>query len=355
MDGIGEEFLLSKRRMDRLIVKQILKEMNLDFRETGKNLNGRCVLCGDSKKSKIKKRGWILFKGNIITYYCFNCTASLSFSRFVKELAPSIWSKYFRNKDINKAITNLDIKAKLVEEEKEVKQSDLVDVSSDILPVSFHLFDKDIKSIALKQLQYRALKEVLRRKIPKEYYVDFLVCYEQINHDSNKNFEKRLIIPFYDTTGLMYAFQGRSLFDGQTPKYKTWNRTNPKIYNYYDVNPEEIVLVTEGPIDSMFLYNGISTSGTISYGGDKFHEIYDKFPKRGWVFDYDKTGILKAIEWAENGELVFCWPKEWKNKEEKVDINEVFLRKNLTLEMIAQKVKENLYTSLSALTRLKIM
>jgi transcription elongation factor Elf1 len=319
----------------------------------GKNLNCRCPVCGDSKKSTTKRRFWVLVENDRVNVYCHNCNHSQSFAHFVKDRDISVYNRYFRNKNIDKAISNLDVHAKIVDEKLE-KKSAILDVSGDILPVSFLLLDRDVKSVSLKRLQHRALKLVLDRKIPREFYKDFLVCYENINGKDERNFENRLIIPFYDNNDIMYAFQGRSLFAGQDPKYKTWNKTNTKVYNYYSANPKELVLITEGPVDSMFLINGVSTTGTIKYGADKFHEISDKFLKRGWVFDYDKTGIEKSIEWAENGELVFCWPKEWRIGKEKIDCNSIFLRKKLTVEQLDVRIRENLYTGLGALARLKL-
>ena len=49
-------------------------------RKADGNYNFRCTICGDSQKSKTKKRAWLLYskKTSQWMYYCFNCGASLS-------------------------------------------------------------------------------------------------------------------------------------------------------------------------------------------------------------------------------------------------------------------------------------
>lgn len=337
--------------MNRIDVIEITRQLiPTKIYESGGNLNFRCVICNDSKKSKSKRRGWILFKGKQITYYCFNCNHSQSFSSFVKDRDLTIYNRYFRKKDLEEQIKEtFDVKATLITEPENVKGS-IQDLSNDILPVSFNLLDRALTDRSKKQLQYKALKMVLERQIPESIYKNFLVCYDKL--DDERNFKDRLIIPYYDDKGILYCFQGRTLSKGLLPKYKTHCRDNHKVYNFYHANPDELVLITEGPIDSFFLYNGISTSGAIRFGSDNLKEIVERFPKRAWVFDYDVTGIQRSVEMVEFGETVFCWPKDWRLGRQKVDINEIFVRKNFTMDQINVIVRNNLFKGLKAKVKL---
>jgi transcription elongation factor Elf1 len=56
--------------------------------------NMRCPLCGDSQKSKRKKRGWILEKDNSAWYYCHNCHASHPLRKFIEEIDPPLAKEY---------------------------------------------------------------------------------------------------------------------------------------------------------------------------------------------------------------------------------------------------------------------
>ena len=46
----------------------------------------RCPICGDSKKNKLKKRGYFYRKTG--TFYCFNCGTSMTGYDFLKAICP---------------------------------------------------------------------------------------------------------------------------------------------------------------------------------------------------------------------------------------------------------------------------
>ena len=72
----------------------------------------------------------------------------------------------------------------------------------------------------------------------------------------------RLIIPFYDTDGKVFAFQGRAFGKEQT-KYLTvkLDENKQKVYGLDTVNLQEPLHIVEGPIDSMFLKNCLAAAG----------------------------------------------------------------------------------------------
>lgn len=339
--------------MDRSLVKsilqQIIKEDNIS--ENGKGFNFRCVKCGDSKKSKSKKRGWVLFRGDLITYYCFNCNCPpQSFKNFVKEYDSGLFDKHFKNRDVKDILKkNYDVGAKIVIEKKKFEHPE--DLSKDILPVSFKLLQKNITGIYKKELQKKAVDMVRKRKIPREYYKDFLVCCDYTDKKL-EHFKDRLIIPFYDKTGNLYCFQGRTLNDS-VPKYLTWNADNIKIFNFFRVDPTKPVLIFEGPIDAMFLPNSIATCGKISPDSEQYELIKKTFPKRIWAFDNqycDEAGKERAIIFAEKNEKVFVWPKAWR---EQKDMNEIILGQKLTSEEVCSIMYKNIYKGFKAKIKLK--
>jgi DNA primase len=72
----------------------------------------------------------------------------------------------------------------------------------------------------------------------------------------------RLIIPFFDTTGKLFAFQGRA-FGNEQPKYLTikLDENKQKIYGLERVNFTKQVKIVEGPIDSLFISNSLAAAG----------------------------------------------------------------------------------------------
>ena len=75
-----------------------------------------------------------------------------------------------------------------------------------------------MKSIKQLDDEHPAKQYVIGRKIPSEFYDKLFFCdkFGQLVNKVKPNTYKtkdhpRLIIPFYDTTGKLFAFQGRAL------------------------------------------------------------------------------------------------------------------------------------------------
>jgi hypothetical protein len=324
--------------LDKRSVKDILKQLvEGSIRESGGNFNFKCFRCGDSKKTNSKKRGWVLFDGEKITLYCFNCYEPVSFVKYLKDNHTHIYNQYVKNRDVH-AILNLSKKDIKVIEQKHKGIEIITDVFNEN---SFGLYDKNLDKKKML-LQYEALKFVINRKIPKEYSKKMRVSY-------NGKFKDRILIPYLTYDEEVYCFQGRSL-TGKEPKYLT-NKPddNTKIFNYYTANPNETVYIMEGPIDSMFFNNGIATSGIVNYDTAQYKEICDKFNQRVWVFDNDKTGNDMASIYASNGENIFCW-----GNERVKDVNDLVLKNNLTEKELLDIINKGTSTKFEALVNLKI-
>lgn len=64
----------------------------------GDKLNMRCPVCGDSRKSATKRRGWYYLKN--ASFYCFNCSTGMSGMKFLELISGSKYEElkkeYFR-------------------------------------------------------------------------------------------------------------------------------------------------------------------------------------------------------------------------------------------------------------------
>ena len=343
--------------MDRSTIKEILRQIITDgnIKETSKGLNFRCIKCGDSEKSKRLRRGWILFKDNLMTYYCHNCGCKpQSFKNFVREYSPELYTQYFKNRNVKDIFKkNYDVGAILVSNFTGKKINNTDDLSKEILPYSFPLLKREVTGIYKKELQKRAVQFVRNRKIPKKFHKDFLVCYEYTDPEMI-HFKDRLIIPYYDENRKMYCFSARALYD-ETPKYLTWNRDNIKIFNFFNADKSLPVLTFEGAIDSMFLPNSIALTGVTSPDSDQFKLIKKRFPNVIWVTDNqwcDKTGMKVARQLAEVGEYILVYPKIWRQWK---DMNEIILSANLTSEAAYSIILDNVYKGKTALLKLKLL
>ena len=60
--------------------------------------NFRCPICGDSKKSKSKTRGYFYAINSNVNFRCHNCGASMSFNNFLKQIDPTLQKQYAMEK-----------------------------------------------------------------------------------------------------------------------------------------------------------------------------------------------------------------------------------------------------------------
>lgn len=294
-------------------------EMALDSYESRASfhrgyIHCRCPVCGDSDKNKRKKRGYIL-KNNpkdpdVWVFHCHNgaCEAnnSISVTNLLKWKFPDIYRSYLKEvfaKNRNDKPIPKKIVAKV-----EVKYNEKNDTKYfvPILDRSEPLFEK-------------AKSYCIERKIPENVWHKFYVCVDG-------RYKDRLIIPFYNKKEIYY-YQARSLV-GQEPKYLNRKTDSRPAYNIHNIDKAKEVMVTEGPIDSMFLENAIAVLGV------KFSEqVEEELNKLNcfYIWDNDKTGKIKAIEYLRERKFVFNWKKFLKDNDAKncKDINDYIISKDI--------------------------
>jgi hypothetical protein len=160
----------------------------------------------------------------------------------------------------------------------------------------------------------------------------------------------RLMIPFRNEEGEIFAYQGRA-FGDEKPKYITikLDEDADKIYGLDKVTHDKPVLVVEGPIDSMFLDNCIAVAGAdfskpLSIGGrlmlnGELTVIFDNEPRN--------KEICKQIEKTINqGRNIVIWPDSMRHK----DINDMIIA-GYTKEQVQQIITDNTFQTASASLR----
>jgi len=338
--------------MDKYTIKQILDEIGIKADERTKGFNFRCPLCGDSKLNKNKKRGWVLVGNNRYPhYYCFNCDTSMSFAAYLKDKHHEIFLRYFNE---FKKIESVE-KSHVIEilSNKELIEEDLTPILN---KVSFPVLEKQ-QSILKERMRMNALRYIVNRRLPENKIRELMVGYDEFQYNSvTYKMQNRVIIPYYSNLKELYAFQGRLILDNSyLEKYITFKGNNKiKIYNYFNVDRNKPVIVTEGPIDSFFIDNAISVSGSISPKSEVASFLKREIPILYWSFDNDKPGYEKTVKFMKEGFKCFIGYEKWKNYK---DINEIIKaeKKMLTPTYISNIIINNSFSGDLGLARLKIL
>ena len=263
--------------------------------------NFKCNVCGDGHR---KRRGYLVFdtSRDLIYYKCFNegdCDAAgdgntWHASKWLKYTDPNLYQAY-RAELKEMRLRNLG-RVKFKKQESKEKAPEPPKPKTDL--------EKEFDSFLPIKKCPDCLKEPVKnfcldRMIPKDRIKEFRVAV-------NGKYRGRIIIPAFDENHKLIYFQARALL-GQTPKYL--NSVAPRenvVYGLDRVDKNKPVIVLEGPIDSMFVENGVATMGC-SYS----KEVQEKLDKLNclYLMDNDRAGNSKSRELLNDGHKVFLWSK----------------------------------------------
>ena len=207
--------------------------------------NFRCPYCGDSEKFRNKARGYFFRKKDTMLYRCHNCDKGTTAGKVIELLDSDSYREYVKERFVG----------------------NIEKVEYNFEPPKFKKRDpklKDLVPINKLNGSHPALEVLKKRQIPEEHYDKFFLCHKFCSWgevSSNKD-HPRLVIPFYDEEGKVFAAQGRA-FGKEQPKYLTVKFDDkPKIFGLDRVDFTERVYVVEGPIDSLFLNNCLAVAGS---------------------------------------------------------------------------------------------
>ena len=318
----------------------IISPLLQQFKKKGDFLwNFRCPYCGDSQKSRTKARGFVYRKKNDLFYKCHNCGVGTTLGKLIEHLDSKSYKDYIMER--------YKSGVKTVNKEPEFKFDEPVFRSKDVCST--------LNSLEELQDDHPARKIIDRRNLPISSYKDLFLCpefYKFTNKLIPNKFPSldgdhpRLLIPFRDEEGEVFAYQGRA-FGDEKPKYLTIKlQERDKIFGLDKIDKRKEVLVVEGPLDSLFLDNCIAVGGA---DFDRPLSIEGSLISNGEltvVFDNEPRNkeICKLIEKTINsGRKVCLWPESMEHK----DINDMILG-GYTKEEIQEIIKENTFQTASA-------
>ena len=272
--------------------------------------NAGCPICKEGRSTGRKKRLYYYIKTN--SFYCFNCNRGWSAFSWIKEVS-NCSAKEIQDEIISSNY-RVELTSSIFNDKKKNTDLNLPFDSINLLDSAQINYFNDNPYIhnALTLIRNRKIDQAINR--PNALYIslkDFI----------HKN---RLCIPFYNRKNNISFYQTRSL-DGSLPKYLSKTNAEKSVYgiNAVDIN-SDYIFIFEGPIDAMFVKNGVAVCG-LSLTDTQKKEL-DEFPfhKKIWVPDnqhLDTAAKKKTEELLKNKSSVFIWPTNFKYK----DFNELAL------------------------------
>jgi hypothetical protein len=319
--------------------------------------NFSCPLCGDSRKKKIRARGYLFRYRDALKFKCHNCGETLPLGELLRRIDPTLYKEYVMESYLEKG----QAPPKERQDERKVQFKKRKDYKP-AKPTALI----GCPSISTLGPDHPARAYLEWRKLPKAslehlYWTDdFPSAVDSFlpGHQFALVPEGRIIIPFFDDRHQLVAMQGRS-----QPRFNTklnkWvdapgairyitiksDQEAPRIFGMdrLDKLTRRIYLV-EGPFDSLFLPNCGAMAGS---------DIPTGFPKDRTIVVYDnephKPDTVKKIERAiENGYKVCIWPDNIKEK----DINQMILDGS-TPEKVREIIDTNFFSGLEAKLQLQ--
>lgn len=278
--------------------------------------NCRCPICGDSRKNKLKARGYVYRRKSDLFFSCHNCGASMSFGNFLKQLNRPLYDQYVMERFKNESSGNTAKPDFSLAREKPVFNTKL---------------KINLPTIESLPYEHPAKQELVRRKIPKERFTSlyYAIDYREFIHELLPEYDytrliendSRIVIPFYDENGDLLGVQGREMKKTGV-KYITIKVDDDakKVFGLDKVDFSKPVYVVEGPLDAMFLDNSIAMMDATLYtaistvGNHDYVFVYDNQPRNKDVCRHMKRTI-------ELGQKICIWPKNISEK----DINDMIL------------------------------
>lgn len=303
--------------------------------------NFRCPICGDSQKKLTKARGYVHRKKNDLFFKCHNCGISLTFSNFLKQIDVNLHAEYIMERYKNGENSHSNYKKPTFKFDhpifKKLKKLEIGLPSIDELNED-HICKKYVisRNIDSKKYKYLYFAQNFRSWIDS---LNLNTSYELIDN------EPRLVIPFIDEKGNLIAAQGRSLNNKSKLRYITIKiiEDAPKIFGLNTIDRKKTVYVLEGPIDSLFVENGIAVAGADLSSSINFLKNVDLV----FVYDNERRNkqIVKKMEKNINqGHKIVIWPNNIPYK----DINDMIMNDINVMEVL----KENTFDTLQAKMKL---
>jgi hypothetical protein len=283
------------------------------FKKTEGVYNAGCPVCKEGKSFGKRKR--LFFYPKTQSFYCFNCSKSWNAFSWILDVSDSsiddLKNEILHESSSEEIVFSQNIKQKIFKSNDLPLDSINLEDNSQV----FYYKDNIILKKCLSYMRDRKLDTAINKC--ESFYISF-------KDYIHKN---RLCIPFYEKNKVVF-YQTRSL-DESSPKYLSKSGGEKGLFNINNIDEEfDYIFLTEGPLDSMFIKNGVGVAGLSLTDLQKNQLSKYPFHKKIWILDnpsVDETSKEKTKEFVYNKENVYMWPLGCKFK----DLNEWCIKQNI--------------------------
>ena len=309
--------------------------------------NFRCPLCGDSKKSSSKKRGWLIpnKKDNKKLYfYCHNCNAAMPFNAFLKEMNLSLWKAYknecmaedmesYKNSNFSTQTISTS-EEKLKEIRSEIRFKNISNIQDFSIAIDY----MEKRNIHIKQLSDPRFKNIMFTENYKKWINE---NYIENKYPIISNPDPRIVFPIFNKDGRFIGSQGRSLDSININMRYLTNKFIPDeelLYGIDSVDPNKTIFVVEGIFDALSIKNSMAM--LTSWTDPGF--IRRQFPnsKIIFIFDNEKRNIQIRKNYERLANMEDFGMMIW-GREKCKDLNEMSIKNNLTQNQLTKIVEYN--------------
>ena len=274
--------------------------------------NAECPVCKEGKSAGRTRR--LFYFPHKQYFYCHNCVKSWRPFEWVKDVTGWTFPEIVRkNNEKEGFVQTKKLVHPVVQAQAPVEIPDLPENSielSDTTQIEYYKDNKFIK-LALDYCEKRRLWTAINSC--KRFYLS-------VEDRVHKN---RLVIPFISDRGKTICYQTRALTENQFPKYLT-KFGEKELFGINNISEEvPYVFVFEGPIDSMFVKNGVAMA-SLAPTEHQLQQLNNLIGyEQIWVFDNDKNNkqtSRKIEKYIKEGKKIFVWPKQFQKFK---DFNEI--------------------------------
>jgi hypothetical protein len=303
---------------------------------------GGCPICREGKSWGSKRR--LFYHPETYSIHCKNCHRKWSPNQWIAETSGLSY------RDIqNEAKEYEFIPADLINKRNEgvpvIKTPPLPLDAINLMDKQQLTFYKDNEFVrkCINFIAKRRLNKAVNR--PDNFYISL----------SDYTHKNRLCIPFTNDKGEIEFYQTRSFIDikdDPLPKYLGRKGGNKILFGADRISPDiDYIFIFEGPIDAMFVKNGVAIGGVdLTHIQEDLLNAYP-FHEKIWVLDnqhIDETAREVTHRLLDEGETVFIWPKLESIK----DFNDICVAKKMN-ELPATFIVKNSFSGIKGRLQMK--
>ena len=307
------------------LLNEVRPKLDMFDRKHPYVFNFRCPFCGDSKKKKNKKRGYIYKIKNDLNFKCHNCGISMKFKSFLRNLDKSLYDAYitrhFKNTDDKKndAVFASYLKAK--------SNPTLSNFKSVCTPLN----KLEGTHAAVDYLKSRGILAMPSNV----YYIDSTCKLSMLDPEKYSSLNKlkspRILFVSLDFQGHLTKIKARTINDsGWEPRFVSLSFGESNPFNWENVDHKSRIYVVEGEMDALSVNNAIAKGSSDLYNvhvdGESTY-VYDN--------ELNNKEIVTGMKHTLNlGRDLMFWPEGIPYK----DLNEIkSVRPDLNLSKFIDK------------------